>query len=377
MTIKYFTYLLTFLLLSMADARGQSQAVSSLKFLNEYEVPFNKPFKNTSIGGLSGIDYAAANDVYYLISDDRSAINPARFYTAKISLTAKGIDSVEFVGMQYFLQADGSTYPSSKTDPAHAPDPESIRYNPQTSQVIWTSEGERTKKQDHFILQDPAIIISNQSGKHQSNFPIASNLVMRQDESGARQNGALEGISFSTDYQFLYASMEEPLYDDGPRADVEKNNAVVRICKYDAATKQQLVQYAYPLEPIAYPPSPTTGFKVNGISEILALDKNKLLVVERSFSWGRLACTVKVFIANLVDASNVAEVKSLQGKSTVKLIQKKLLLNMDDLKIYIDNIEGITFGPALPNGHRTLIFVSDNNFSAIEKTQFLLFEVIP
>ena len=49
---------------------------------------------------------------------------------------------------------------------------------------------------------------------------------------------------------------------------------------------------------------------------------------------------------------------------------------MDDLGIYTDNIEGVTFGPTLPNGHKTLLFVSDNNFTAIEKTQLLLFEVI-
>jgi hypothetical protein len=47
-----------------------------------------------------------------------------------------------------------------------------------------------------------------------------------------------------------------------------------------------------------------------------------------------------------------------------KPVKKKLLLNMDDLKIYTDNIEGVTFGPTLPNGHRTLIFVSDNNFAS-------------
>lgn len=49
---------------------------------------------------------------------------------------------------------------------------------------------------------------------------------------------------------------------------------------------------------------------------------------------------------------------------------------MDDLGIYIDNVEGVTFGPVLPNGHKTLLFVADNNFNPLEKTQFLLFEVI-
>lgn len=49
---------------------------------------------------------------------------------------------------------------------------------------------------------------------------------------------------------------------------------------------------------------------------------------------------------------------------------------MDDLGIYIDNIEGVSFGPLLPNGHKTLLFVADNNFSPIEKSQLLLFEVL-
>jgi hypothetical protein len=48
---------------------------------------------------------------------------------------------------------------------------------------------------------------------------------------------------------------------------------------------------------------------------------------------------------------------------------------MDDLGIFTDNIEGLTFGPKLTNGHQSLLFVSDNNFSDKQKTQFLLFEL--
>ncbi|MBK7559251.1 MAG: esterase-like activity of phytase family protein [Chitinophagaceae bacterium] len=49
---------------------------------------------------------------------------------------------------------------------------------------------------------------------------------------------------------------------------------------------------------------------------------------------------------------------------------------MDDLGIYTDNLEGITFGPPLPNGNRTLICIADNNFNILEKAQILLFEVL-
>jgi hypothetical protein len=50
----------------------QAVAVNSLKYLGEYIVPYNQPFKGTTIGGLSGIDYDPKSEVYYLICDDRS-----------------------------------------------------------------------------------------------------------------------------------------------------------------------------------------------------------------------------------------------------------------------------------------------------------------
>jgi hypothetical protein len=69
--------------------------------------------------------------------------------------------------------------------------------------------------------------------------------------------------------------------------------------------------------------------------------------------------------------------KTTANPGLIKTAPKRLLLNMDDLGIAIDNVEGITFGPMLPNGHRSLIFVSDNNFNDKQKTQFFLFEVLP
>ncbi|MFC6840530.1 esterase-like activity of phytase family protein [Xanthomonas theicola] len=42
----------------------------------------------------------------------------------------------------------------------------------------------------------------------------------------------------------------------------------------------------------------------------------------------------------------------------------------------IDNIEGMTFGPRLPNGHASMVLVSDNNNSNSQgKTQFVVFAV--
>ena len=56
-------------------------------------------------------------------------------------------------------------------------------------------------------------------------------------------------------------------------------------------------------------------------------------------------------------------------------MRKKLLLDLADLGITLDNIEGVTFGPRI-KGDRTLILVSDNNFNPNGQfTQFLAFRI--
>jgi predicted nucleic-acid-binding Zn-ribbon protein len=78
---------------------------NSLVYLDTYTIPNNFQFMQTTVGGLSSIDYDVKNNQYYLISDDRSAINPARFYTATIAINNNKIDTVFFY-QQRFL--DGS-----------------------------------------------------------------------------------------------------------------------------------------------------------------------------------------------------------------------------------------------------------------------------
>jgi hypothetical protein len=186
----------------------------------------------------------------------------------------------------------------------------------------------------------------------------------------------LEGMSFADNYRSLFVNVEEPLYEDGPRADLTDNNAYIRILKFDAASKKNIAQYAYKLEPVAYPATPATAFKINGVPDILSIGDNKFLVIERSFSTGKQACTIRVFITSLDAATDIKDIPSLKANANFTAATKKLLLNMDDLGIYIDNIEGVTFGPTLPNGHKTLVFVADNNFDIKEKAQLLLFEVM-
>ena len=346
-----------------------------LKFLSEYDVPFNKDFQNTIIGGLSGIDYVPAKNAYYLISDDRSDHNPARFYEAKININQNKIDSVVFSGVTFLKNSAGTTYPNSQTDPYHTPDPEALRYNPNKNSFVWSSEGERIIKPSQVILENPSVTEINSTGTFIDTFELPPQVQMKQTESGPRRNGVFEGLTFADNYKTLFVNVEEPIYDDGSRAGINDSSGIIRILKFDMATKKPVAQYAYVIDPVAHAPVPSNAFEINGIPDILYVGDNKMLVIERSFSTGRMACTIKIFLADISSAENIGDMPSLKNKKGIKFISKKLLLNMDDLGIYIDNIEGVTFGPLLQNGKKSLLFVADNNFNPLEKTQFLLFEI--
>lgn len=349
--------------------------IKGLKYIGNYIIPFNQQFKNTTIGGLSGIDYHAKKKLFYLISDDRSEKNPARFYTAKISITANGIDSVVFTAVHYLKQPQGAVYPGVSVNRYKTPDPESIRFNPQKKYLVWSSEGERIVNTNDTVLTDPAVLIIKPGGKHIDSLSLPDVLKMKATENGPRRNGVLEGMSFADHYQSLFVNTEEPLYEDGPRADVTDNNAFIRLIKFDLKTKKSTAQFAYPLEPVAFKPKPENAFKVNGVSEILYIGNNKLLVTERSYSTGILPNTIRVFTADLSTATDISAITLKNNRSFVPA-KKTLLLNMDDLGVYTDNLEGVTFGPLLPNGHKTLLFIADNNFNAGQKSQVLLFEVL-
>jgi len=199
---------------------------------------------------------------------------------------------------------------------------------------------------------------------------------MHATENGPRQNGVLEGLSFANGYKNFYVNVEEPLYEDGPRADLIENNPWIRFYKYDVATKKNTAQYAYKLDPIAYPSIPADGFKINGVPDILSVGNDQFIVLERSFSTGRMPCTIKLFLADAKGATDIQKNNSLKETPATKPIAKKLLLNMDSLGVYVDNVEGVTFGPTLPNGHKTLVLVADNNFLVFERTQFFVFEIL-
>ncbi len=84
---------------------------------------------------------------------------------------------------------------------------------------------------------------------------------------------------------------------------------------------------------------------------------------------------IKLYLGDIANATDVSGLDRIDGQE-IQVVEKQLLLDLTELGIPLDNIEGITFGPDLPNGERSLILVSDNNFRNIQVTQFVAFSVV-
>ena len=353
-----------------------SPEINELRFISEYDLPNGMQLKKTVVGGLSGIDYDPSKGIYYLICDDPGSKGPARYYTARIFISDKGIDGVQIVDVIPLLSPNGEPYADITKDRIHSADVEALRYDAKRDELVWSSEGQRFIRDGKQELQDPSIVIMQKSGKYKDSFALPANMHIKATENGPRHNSVFEGISFDENHSHVYVSVEEPIYEDGPRAGAFDSTAWVRILKFNRKLRQCVAQYAYQVDAVPYAANPPGAFKVNGISDILYIGNDKFLVIERAWSTGRAPSDVRVYLADSRYAEDISAT-TLDITPVKKPMTKKLLVDMSTLNRFIDNIEGVTFGPVLANGHRSLVFVADDNFAATQKSQFLLFEILP
>lgn len=354
-------------LTALPGSAQQAQAPSApaadrpgVRLLGERVLPTGLEVDGTPVGGLSGIDRNARTGAYYVISDDRSQAAPARFYTARIELDRTGLHAVRLTGSTTLRRPDGSAFPAGSVDP------EDIREDPRGDALFWTSEGARDPGQG--VLIDPETFVSGTDGRVRRTLGVPANLRMSAGERGPRQNEALEGLTLPLHGLLSVSAMEGPLIQDG-RSPTTAHGALTRLT---AQTRygDTLAQYAYPTDPVFATPRPPAGFANNGISAILADGPGRYLVLERSYSTG-VGNSIRIYRVSTFGASDVAGLDSLAGKR-IRPVRKELLADLGDLDLStVDNIEGMTWGPRLGTGERSLVLVSDDNFSAGQVTQFI------
>jgi hypothetical protein len=348
---------------------------ASLRFIGEQRLASRLDFKDTVVGGLSGIDYNPRSGAWIMESDDRSEVNPARFYVGRLDYDEHAFRSVSLTDVRYFRQADGTPYPGAATLQAHGgevPDIEAVRYDPLDDSIWYSSEGDRKRGHQPFVRQASA------DGRLIKDLPMPEMLRVRPErEEGARSNQSFEGLAFAPDGRSLWLAMEAPLYQDGPVA-TPSSGAMVRISRFDR-NGALLKQFAYPIEAIAHAPAPGR-FADNGVSEILAIDEHHLYAIERSGvqdAEGNFTFYIKLFEVDLSQATDIAALPGLTGAAYTPA-RKRLVLDFATLRLpWVGNIEGMSWGPRLANGHESIVFVADDNFLAREVTQFLVFDVLP
>ena len=335
---------------------------SKIEFLGQATFPTGTQFKGTEVGGLSGITYDQSKNVYYSISDDRSNKAPARFYTLKIDLSGGTLKKVDLVNVTTLLKPNGKHFPALSLDP------EGIAFKRNGSLFI-SSEGDTNRSIKPFINQ------FSLTGKQIKELPITRKfLPTPKKNNGIRNNLGFESLAIAPNQKYLFTATENALYQDGNIATITAGSPV-RIIKYNLSTFKPIHEYLYMTQPIAGTPK-TASFSNNGLVDLLAIDDNHLLSLERSFSPSK-GNTIRLYEVDLTKANDISKIQSLKAVNIkkIKSTQKKLLLDFNQLKIPLDNIEGLTLGECLPDKRRSLIVVSDNNFSSIQFTQILAFAI--
>jgi len=335
-----------------------------LEFLGQAIIPTGATFAGTTVGGLSSITYDAGRDVFYSLSDDQSQINPARFYTLRVNLSDGHLDNgdVTFVQMTTLLAPDGQPYAPTSLDP------EGLTLA-KSGELVVTSEGIAARGIPAWVRRYAL------DGAFLSDLPVPDAFLPTSATHGVRQNLAFEAAAVAPDGRHLFVGMEGALAQDGPAASLAGGSAS-RILRYNLSTGRLDRQYVYFTDPIAEPPVPATNFAVNGLVELLPFNDEFMLSMERSFSVGAPGTgnTIKLYTVAFPGADDVNGVDSLAGLlGSLRPASKTLLLDLRTLGIPLDNVEGMTIGPDLPDGRKSLILVSDNNFAASQFTQFLLF----
>ena len=361
-------------LLVPAATAGPSAAVSDrarqpqLSYAGESALAAGLTFQGTVVGGLSSITYDAARDRYYALSDAQPNLGqgPVRFYTLTVDTSDGELDAadVEVVGVTLLTDAAGLPLQAGTVDP------EGLTLTPQDT-LIMTSEGFSTATSE----VPPFVREFSLAGRQRREIDLPAYVDPDFGTAGVRQNLGLESAAVTPDGRRLLTGFENALVQDGPASTLTTSSAS-RLLDVELATGDVEREYVYRDDPVAEAPVPAGQFTVNGLVELLPFNRRFGLSMERSFSVGA-GNTIKLYRYALAGADDVSGVTDLDDAAPVREASKALVLDLDVVAgregLTLDNIEGMTLGPRLPDGSRALLLVSDNNFTGGQVSQFLLF----
>lgn len=349
----------------------------SLDLLGEYQLPADTVFEGTPVRGLSALSYDRQSDRFYVLSDDRSESAPARFYTMKLNLSNDAgevaIAGVEIEKVTTLLGENGEPFAQGTIDP------EGLALSPRQT-VFISSEGVASDGIPPFIDE-----FDLATGEWQQRLPIPERYLPQTVEDqpqGVQNNLGFEALTlnpggFSTTWLEpfrLFAATEAELEQDRSSNSNEEQAPerpnYSRFLHYLIGNELPVLIAEY-----LYPNDSPPLLSVNGLTELVVLDQGgHFLSMEHSF--GIAGAGARIFELATGGATDTSGIPRLGGDlSGIEPIRKRLLLDLRDLNIPLDNLEGMALGPQLPDGTQSLLLVSDDNFNPNQFTQFLLFRL--
>lgn len=337
----------------------------TITLVDTVELPAGSSALGLPFGGISGIDYDARTDSYLAISDDRSERAPARSYILELPFDEEGFtEPVPVVTTTSpLLDPGGNIFGYRHVDP------EAIRWVSKGN-YWWASEGMPSTDEDPFIRA------ASRDGAFQSELQLPAAYLPRYEDgiavSGIRANQGFEGVTIATNRKELSAITENALVQDGPAA-TTTTGSNSRLISFDLQTGAVESEYVYHVEPVPFDSPDPAGFSDRGISDILRLNNQQYLVLERSFESG-IGYQAQLFLASTKNATDLGGRFAVNGSE--QPMTKQLLVDFNAQNIRVDNLEGMSFGPDFADGSRSLLVMSDDNFGASDgRTQVILLRV--
>ncbi len=333
------------------------------------------------LGGFSAIEYSGQPGRWLVLSDrgpaDGAAAYECRYHEFNLAIQPEDRTiRAELQKTHLLRHSPGRSFVGSS-----AAQQELIDGRP----LALDSEGIR-------LAKDGTIWVSDEYGPRIENFnadgswirsivpPANLHLTTEKDlalaKQGAVPNRGLEGLAITPNGRWMVACMQGPTVQDSYFDEPTRYRlgSFVRLLRYSSndleATPEQFV---YPFEDVSC-----------GLSEILAIDDHRFLVIERDSLVGELAKFKRIYLVDIRSATNVAGMEKLDPRvlaESIQPVQKKLLIDLlDPAWGYsgpnaLEKPEGLTFGPSSESDKRTLMVCFDNDFVAEVPSVFMAFEV--
>ncbi len=198
----------------------------------------------------------------------------------------------------------------------------------------------------------------NPVGKQTRALPIPGKFLYSVDDGNyVRDNLGFESLTSTPNRRYLYAATENALLNDGPKSTLTTTSPS-RFLEIDLRRKQPGREFVYCVDPIPQAPIPPEEFADHGLVEIQALDNvGTFLTMERSFAVG-VGNTILLFETSTQGADDVSGTIALNlsgcplPEDNIVPMDKQLIVNLEDLGIDPDNVEGMSFGPKWPTAVR-------------------------